>query len=97
MALALVAVDFLCDVLEALDLCAALDFWLVVFLLAVEDEGVFFAGEGALSCANSPPGELSRMARKTATKRLSVLTLFSVARFSGPWACPIRYRMGSHL
>ena len=85
-------VDFLwADVGEVLDSRAALG-----CLAPAVDEG-FFLGVEALSCADNPPAcSTSRKARKTATKRNRVLTLFSVARFPDSRVCPIRYKMGSH-
>ena len=62
-----------------------LDFCAVEVLLAVVDEGFFFGGADALSCANSLPlGKTSEKASRSAEKRLGILTLFSVARFPAP-------------
>ena len=70
-------VDFLC--VRLLVLGAVLDFFVVV----ADEDCFFLVGVDELSCANDAQFvRTSWKARNTAKKRLQVLTLFSVARFS---------------
>ncbi len=71
--LELAVFDFLCvDVV--LDLCAAVDFWVLV-----ADEDFFFWDVDALSCANSPPvGKTRRKATEELRKKPSLYSPYSV-------------------